>query len=99
MQLKILQNKVGKKMKGIISVIGKDKTGIIAKVSTALYELKINIEDISQTIMQDDFFTMVMVVDLSKVDINTVNEKLQNKEMNVDIAIRHEEIFNKMHRI
>ena len=44
---------------------------------------------------------MVMVVDLSKVDINTVNEKLQTvaKEMNVDIAIRHEEIFNKMHRI
>ena len=88
-------------MKGIISVIGKDKTGIIAKVSTALYELKINIEDISQTIMQDNFFTMVMVVDLSKVDINTVNEKLQTvaKEMNVDIAISHEEIFNKMHRI
>ena len=88
-------------MKGIISVIGKDKTGIIAKVSTALYELKINIEDISQTIMQDNFFTMVMVVDLSKVDINTVNEKLQivANEMNVDIAIRHEEIFNKMHRI
>jgi len=101
MQLKTQRNKVGEKMKGIISVIGKDKTGIIAKVSTALYELKINIEDISQTIMQDNFFTMVMVVDLSKVDINTVNEKLQTvaKEMNVDIAIRHEEIFNKMHRI
>mgnify|MGYP000865605755 CR=1 FL=1 len=88
-------------MKGIISVIGKDKTGIIAKVSTALYEMKINIEDISQTIMQDSFFTMVMVVDISKVDIKDVDEKLQEiaKEMRVDIAIRNEDIFNKMHRI
>ena len=88
-------------MKGIISVIGKDKTGIIAKVSTALYKMKINIEDISQTIMQDSFFTMVMVVDISKVDIKDVDEKLQEiaKEMRVDIAIRNEDIFNKMHRI
>lgn len=88
-------------MKGIISVIGKDKTGIIAKVATALYDLKINIEDISQTIMQDNFFTMVMVVDITNKDILVVDDKLQEiaKEMRVDIAIRNEDIFNKMHRI
>lgn len=88
-------------MKGIISVIGKDKTGIIAKVATALYDLKINIEDISQTIMQDNFFTMVMVVDITNKDILAVDDKLQEiaKEMRVDIAIRNEDIFNKMHRI
>ncbi len=88
-------------MKGIISVIGKDKTGIIAKVATALYDLKINIEDISQTIMQDNFFTMVMVVDITNKDIIVVDDKLQEiaKEMRVDIAIRNEDIFNKMHRI
>ena len=88
-------------MKGIISVIGKDKIGIIAKVATALYDLKINIEDISQTIMQDNFFTMVMVVDITNKDIIVVDDKLQEiaKEMRVDIAIRNEDIFNKMHRI
>lgn len=88
-------------MKGIISVIGKDKTGIIAKVATALYDLKINIEDISQTIMQDNFFTMVMVVDITNKDIIIVDDKLQEiaKEMRVDIAIRNEDIFNKMHRL
>ena len=50
-------------MKAIITVIGKDKSGIIAKVSTKLAENDVNIEDISQTIMQD-FFTMVMLVDI-----------------------------------
>ena len=48
-------------MKAIVSVIGKDKKGIIAKVSNALYQMDINIEDISQTIMQD-YFTMIMAV-------------------------------------
>ena len=52
-------------MKAIVSVIGKDKKGIIAKVSNALYEMSINIEDISQTIMQD-YFTMIMAVDIAE---------------------------------
>ena len=51
-------------MKAIVSVIGKDKKGIIAKVSNILYEQDINIEDISQTIMQD-YFTMIMMVSIS----------------------------------
>ena len=50
-------------MKAIVSVIGKDKKGIIAKVSNILYEQDINIEDISQTIMQD-YFTMIMMVSI-----------------------------------
>ena len=54
-------------MKTILTVIGKDQTGIIAGVSQQLYELNINILDVSQTIM-GDFFTMIMLLDLSKVD-------------------------------
>ena len=53
-------------MKAIVTVVGKDKTGIIAKVSTALYENNINIQDISQTIMQD-MFTMIMITSMHRI--------------------------------
>ena len=89
-------------MKSIITVIGKDKAGIIAKVSTKLADNDINIEDISQTIMQD-YFTMVMLVEISnsKLDFTTlVNEmKALGEEIGVDIYVQHEDIFNSMHKI
>jgi len=89
-------------MKAIISVIGVDKVGIIAKVSNALYEMGINIEDISQTIMQDRVFTMTMMIgDTDDTSMKTLNEKMQSiaKEMNVDIRLQQEDIFLSMHRI
>ncbi len=89
-------------MRAIISVIGKDKAGIIAKVSQVLYKANANILDISQTIMQD-MFTMVMLTDISKIsmDLSSLNEALAvvGKEMNVDIRVQHEDLFNSMHRI
>ncbi len=89
-------------MKAIITVIGKDKSGIIAKVSTKLAENDINIEDISQTIMQG-FFTMVMLVDISssKLEFTKLVEdmKLMGVEIGVDIYVQHEDIFNTMHKI
>lgn len=89
-------------MKAIVSVIGKDKPGIIAKVSGALYNLGINIEDISQTIMQDKYFTMIMMIGLKDSDsIEAVNTHLQTiaADAGVEINVRHEDIFNNMHRI
>lgn len=89
-------------MKAIITVIGKDKSGIIAKVSTKLADNDINIEDISQTIMQG-FFTMVMLVDISssKLDFNLLVSEIKElgKEIGVDIYVQHEDIFNSMHKI
>ncbi len=89
-------------MKAIVSVIGQDKKGIIAKVSTALYDMNINIEDISQTIMQD-FFTMSMLVDTAEasVDFKTVRDTLTTlgKQVGVDIRIQSEQIFTAMHRV
>lgn len=89
-------------MKAIITVIGKDKSGIIAKVSTKLADNDINIEDISQTIMQG-FFTMVMLVDISssKLDFNTLVTDIKDigQQIGVDIYIQHEDIFNSMHKI
>ncbi|MBO5889148.1 MAG: ACT domain-containing protein [Clostridia bacterium] len=89
-------------MKAIITVIGKDKSGIIAKVSNLLAEKNINIEDISQTIMQG-FFTMIMLV---QIETSTVLvEELKNaldelgNQIGVKIILQHEDIFNAMHRI
>lgn len=87
-------------MKAIVSVIGTDKKGIIAKVSNCLYELQINIEDISQTIMSSQYFTMIMMVNLeeSPHNIMQVNEALQKlaNELAVEIRIQNEDIFNAM---
>ena len=89
-------------MKAIVSVIGKDKKGIIAKVSTALYEMNINIENISQTIMQE-YFTMIMAVDFtdSKLKFSEISEKLNELGNNcgVEIHIQLQSIFDSMHQV
>lgn len=89
-------------MKAILSVIGKDKLGIIASVSKELSDLKINIEDISQTIMQD-YFTMIMLVDTGKCTLpfDDVSKRLSElgRKSNLDIRLRHEDIFNAMHKL
>lgn len=89
-------------MKGIITVVGKDKVGIIGKVCTLLSEQEINILDISQTIVQG-YFNMMMIVDItnSKSDFVQVVDALENlgKEIGVSIKLQHEEIFDSMHRI
>jgi len=89
-------------MKAIITVVGKDTVGIIAKVSTFLAESKINILDISQTIMGDTF-TMIMMVDTSLSDksFDEINENLKaiGEELNVNIIIQNEKLFSAMHRI
>ena len=89
-------------MKAIITVIGHDKVGIIYKVSGILAEAKINILDISQTIMQD-MFTMIMLVDIkdSSYSMEEITKKLDEagNELGVSIKIQHQDVFNSMHRI
>lgn len=89
-------------MKAIITVIGKDQIGIIAGTSNVLSECKVNILDISQTIMQS-FFTMIMLVDLSKSDLPfaDLQKKLNEKgeTLGVKITIQHEDIFKSMHTL
>ena len=87
-------------MRAIITVIGKDKEGIIANVSGVLFENGINILDISQTIMQD-MFTMIMLVDMKDKNVNDISEAMNKieKEMNLSIHIQNEGIFNYMHRV
>ena len=87
-------------MRAIITVVGTDKVGIIAKVSTLLCENGINILDITQTIMQD-MFTMIMLVDMRSSSVGEVSEKLTalSKELGMSIHLQNEELFNSMHRI
>lgn len=92
----------GSDMKAIITVIGKDKVGIIYNVTRILAENEVNIEDISQTILQD-YFTMMMLVDLSNLsgDFNALKKRFEDleKKMGLSIRIQREEIFNYMHTI
>ena len=87
-------------MKAVVTVVGKDRVGIIAKVSTLFYENDINILDISQTIMQD-MFTMIMLVELSTKGVKKVSDELDvlAKEMNLSNHLQNEELFSSMHRI
>ncbi len=89
-------------MKAVISVIGKDTVGILSKVSTKCAEYGVNIDDVTQTVMQD-IFTMIMLADVSKckIDFNKFSDEMQSlgEEMGMKIHVMHEDIFNSMHRI
>jgi ACT domain-containing protein len=85
-----------------ITVIGEDKKGIVAKISTLLFRYDINIEDINQRIM-GNYFVMTMLVDMkeSKHSLEKVREELEKigMELKLKIQIQHENIFKMMHRV
>lgn len=87
-------------MKAVVTVVGKDRVGIIARVSTLFYENNINILDISQTIMQE-MFTMMMLVELKTSSVKKISGDLNAlaEEMNLSIHLQNEELFSSMHRI
>ena len=89
-------------MKSVITVIGKDTVGIIAKVSALLAKDNINIIDISQTTDAEQFL-MVMVVDIKDASVSfyEISEDLKKlgEEMDLRIQVRHKKVFDSMHRI
>ena len=91
-----------KAQKTIITVVGKDTVGIIAKVCTYLSNEGINVNDITQTILQG-YFNMMMIVDMGKMNASfeTVADELADlgKSIGVQVKCQREEIFNMMHRI
>lgn len=88
--------------KTIITVVGKDTVGIIARICTYLADNGVNILDISQTIVQE-YFNMMMIVDMQKAekDFGTIAGELEQvgEEIGVMVKVQHEDIFNRMHRI
>ena len=89
-------------MKAIVTVVGKDKVGIIAGVCACLASYNVNVLDISQTVMQG-YFTMMMAVDVSAATLplaelaQQLDEK--GKEMSLSIRLQREDIFEAMHRV
>ena len=90
------------KQTAVITVVGQDRVGIIARVATELAALSVNINDISQTILQD-VFTMIMLVDYSTmpIDIKELGGRLEaiGDEMGLAIRVQHSDIFKAMHRV
>ena len=89
-------------MNAIITVVGNDKVGIIAKVSAFLAERDINIEDISQTVLSGNFVMMMMVnLSSSTKALEEVKQELTllGESLNVSITLMHEKVFSAMHRI
>ena len=87
-------------MRAVVTVVGKDKTGIIAKVSSFLAERSVNILDISQTILQE-YFAMIMLAETGKANISDLRKSMLElgKKIGVEISVQHEDIFSAMHRI
>ena len=90
------------KRKSIITVVGKDQVGIIARVTTYLYERNVNIEDISQSIV-GGYFNMMMIVDVTSAnkEFLTLSQELEElgKTIGVLIKLQREDIFKSMQRI
>lgn len=88
--------------KALVSVTGVDKPGIIAKVSTALFEMNVNVLEISQTIL-DGYFTMLMIVDITDAtaDFSRLAARMEEVggELGEAISIQRTDIFDAMHRI
>lgn len=89
-------------MRAVITVIGKDSVGIVAKVSNCCSDFNANVIDVTQTVLQD-MFAMIMLVDISKInnEFQKLSEAMKQigEAQNLSIHVMHENIFNAMHTI
>lgn len=87
-------------MRAVITVIGKDMVGILAKVSTTCADSNANVIEVTQSVLQE-FFAMVMLIDITDMNCELVElrERLVNNVSGMKIHVMHEDIFNSMHRI
>ena len=89
-------------MKAVVTVVGKDRVGIIANICMELANYNVNVLDISQTVMQG-YFTMMMVVDVAEANLplSLICQQMDAKgqEMGLSIRVQREDIFQAMHRV
>ncbi|QHI71316.1 ACT domain-containing protein [Aminipila terrae] len=87
-------------MKAVVTVIGKDMVGILAKVSTTCADANANVLEVTQSVLQE-YFAMIMLIDISKMncELDSLRENLQKNVTGMTIHVMHEDIFNSMHRI
>ena len=88
------------KERAVITVNGIDHPGIIAAITRALADLEVNIEDLSQTIVQG-LFTMILIADITEHDLARLQDRMAKvgREQGVQITVQHEDIFKYMHRV
>ena len=90
-------------MRAMLTVAGKDRTGVIARISNTLSSHNVNIVDVRQNIMGGDLFAMIMLVELESCDISfpALTSKLEadGVDLGMKVHLMHEDIFNAMHRI
>jgi ACT domain-containing protein len=87
-------------MRAVITVIGRDMVGILAKVSTTCAAANVNVIEVTQSVLRE-FFAMVMLVDLEKMscELSELREDLRRNAEGMTIHVMHEDIFNSMHRV
>lgn len=87
-------------MKAVITVIGKDMVGILAKVSGTCAEANANVVEVTQSVLQE-YFAMVMLIDISQMtcEIDELKKEIEGKVPEMKVHVMHEDIFNAMHRI
>jgi ACT domain-containing protein len=87
-------------MRAVITVIGKDMVGILAKVSATCADANANVIEVTQSVLQE-FFAMVMLIDMEKMtcELSELRERLNRNAADMTIHVMHEDIFNSMHRI
>lgn len=91
---------MNKKEKAVVTVVGKNSVGIMAKVATVCADNKANIVDVSQSV-KDVFFTMIMLIDVTDIDcsIEELENRFKQNLPSMQIHVMHEDIFNAMHTI
>jgi ACT domain-containing protein len=87
-------------MRAVVSVVGKDRVGILAAVSNICANTNANVMEVTQSILQD-FFVMMMVIDISQMNcgLGDLRQRLEEQCEGMKIHVMHEDIFNSMHRI
>lgn len=86
--------------RAVVTVIGKDMVGILAKVSTACAESNANVVEVTQSVLEE-FFCMIMIIDIKEANkqIDELQKAIQEKVPEMQVHVMHENIFNSMHRI
>ena len=86
--------------RAVVTVIGKDTVGILAKVSTACAASNANVVEVTQSVLED-FFCMIMIIDIKEANkqIDELQKSIQEKVPEMKVHVMHENIFNSMHRI
>ena len=87
-------------MKAVITVVGKDDIGILAKVSTACAESNVSVDEVTQSILKE-YFCLIMLVGIDKMEISIdqLRKNISAKVPDMTVHVMHEDIFNSMHRI